>query len=116
MALLSHIRGLGWLHIIYGGLTCAAAVVLVTTSPVGTEPWAGYWGIVGRALFLLGPLRIIAGWALLKHRWWSRPLVMFASVIGLFEAPLGTLLAIYSFFVIFSKRFSEVMRDNQPRP
>jgi len=45
---------------------------------------------------------IIAGFGLLAHRNWARILILILSVIDLFCIPFGTILAVYTFWVLLN--------------
>jgi hypothetical protein len=55
---------------------------------------------VGGGLVLLSLPGIIGGIGLLKHRNWARILILIVSVFDIINFPLGTILAIYSFWTL----------------
>ncbi|MGA9115225.1 MAG: hypothetical protein WB626_00445 [Bacteroidota bacterium] len=55
---------------------------------------------LGGTLALLSLLAVIGGIGLLKYRNWARILILVLSVFDLFNIPIGTAVAIYSFWVL----------------
>ena len=56
--------------------------------------------LVGGGLVLLSLPGIIGGIALLKYKNWARILILVVSVFDMLNIPLGTALAIYTFWVL----------------
>ena len=56
--------------------------------------------IMGVFLFLISVPGIIGGIGLLKYKNWARYLVLLLAVFDLFMVPLGTVFAIYTFWVL----------------
>ncbi|MDH3252977.1 MAG: hypothetical protein OEM41_09315 [Ignavibacteria bacterium] len=56
--------------------------------------------LVGGAFFTLCLLGIVGGIGILKHKNWARILVLILSAIDLINFPIGTALAVYSFWVL----------------
>lgn len=59
--------------------------------------------LVGVLLLLVSMPSVAAGVGLLRYRSWGRALALVLSVLRLIEFPLGTLTAIYSFWVLLSR-------------
>ncbi|MCL4402563.1 MAG: hypothetical protein M1436_07880, partial [Acidobacteria bacterium] len=111
-----HVRILGILHIVWGGLGLAAALAMLAifggaASLIGisghpAEPAIPVLGFIGGAIFLfiavLSLPGIIAGIGLLKFRNWARILTIVLSAIELFSFPFGTALGIYGLWVLLS--------------
>ena len=114
----THVRLLGILHIIFGGLGLLTAIFLMAL-------FGGITGIIGLnasgddariAIPLIGgigalvvgsrqccPLpSIIAGIGLLSYRPWARILTLVLSVFLLIHLPFGTALGFYGFWVLLS--------------
>jgi hypothetical protein len=53
-------------------------------------------------LVILSLPQLVGGIGLLKKRSWARILIIIASIFGLFHFPFGTILSIYSLWVLFS--------------
>ncbi len=126
--MVTHIRTLGWLHIALGALgLCGALVVwLIGGSIAGilhfVDPEMGVPGAV--AGFVLGAIgfflavlslpALIAGWGLLNMRRWARVLTLILSAFHLFHVPLGTALAVYSFWVLLKPETDDLFRLGPP--
>jgi zinc-ribbon domain len=57
-------------------------------------------GIIGALLAAGGVAGIVAGWGLLKYRPWARVLALVLGVIALVRIPFGTVLGIYTLWVL----------------
>jgi len=107
----SHVKALGWLWIISGVLSIGSALCLgfgiggsgfisddqtafITTSIVGV--------ICGGSLFLGGILDLIAAYGLFNFKSWARILAIILGIFNLFLFPIGTLLGIYTLWVMFN--------------
>jgi hypothetical protein len=107
----THIKVLGWLHIIYGlfGLLGAVAVFAATTfgslfSGSLTGMFGGLLGgtIAAVVLGLMSIPGIIAGWGLLARRPWARIVIIILSIFALIRFPLGTIVGVYGLWVLLS--------------
>jgi hypothetical protein len=56
--------------------------------------------VVGGGMMLLSLPGIIGGIGLLKHKNWARILILIVSVFDILNIPLGTALAVYTFWVL----------------
>ena len=115
-----HIRILGILNMVMGGLAAAGGIVvlvimgsivkLITVSGGLSDQDAATAGPVitivgvclGSFLLLLSAPALIGGWGLLNFRPWSRILMIVLSILHLFHIPLGTALGVYGLWVLFS--------------
>lgn len=104
-----HVTLLGVLYIAMSILLIAVAIlVYVVVAGAGIfsgdfEAMAitgGVASLVGLFLVLLALPGIIGGIGLLKHREWARILVLVLAFFNLLNIPLGTILAIYTFWVL----------------
>ncbi len=125
-----HVTILGWILILeHAILLLVAAFVWVLLTGIGAvtrDPEAiSILSLVATtlALFLaaLSIPGIVAGWALLVRKWWSRYLALAIAVLGLINIPLGTLIGIYAIFVLMqdsaSGYFEQTARSKSaPRP
>jgi amino acid transporter len=127
-----HIRILAILHIVFGSLGIAAAliVLLVFGGLAGVVGVAGdtadadrttgmaVLGGIGVVVFLiilvLSVPGVIAGIGLLKFRPWSRMLTIVLSALDLFSVPIGTALGIYGLWVLLSQPTEALFRDQPP--
>lgn len=64
-------------------------------------------------MLVLAVPSVMAGMGILKYKPWARPLAMVVSVLQLANIPLGTILALYSFWVLMSPE-SEPLFTNPP--
>lgn len=120
-----HIRLLGILNIVWGGMSALAGLLILVVS-------GGAYGIVealsrqesatamalpliailgcaiSTLVLLLSVPSIIAGIGLLHHRSWARVLTIIMSALHLFNFPLGTALGVYGFWVLFSQKSQNV--------
>lgn len=113
-----HVRILGWLNIVLGGLGLlgAAVVFLVFGGIAGIVGIAGHHdpdaarvaipvlGILGTVIpFIIALLSlpgIIVGVGLLRFQGWARILGIILSALNLLHVPIGTLLGIYGLWVL----------------
>ena len=119
-----HITVVGVLHVVYASLRMVLAAflfaILVSLGPIfkflfrigavdpGEIP-VDLWNIlpvilfiVIVVLFVVGLLGILGGLGVMKHREWARLLVIVLSFFYLVRIPLGTLLGIYSLWVLLN--------------
>jgi hypothetical protein len=117
MTLDEHNRLLGILHLIYGGLHAAILVVValfmglalvpLSLMPRGDAPPVFFFvaifafGLMLSALFLLPPF--LAGYGLLKRKSWGRTAGIVAAVLMALNIPIGTALAVYSFWFLLGE-------------
>lgn len=107
-----HFKILGYLYIAYGILTLAM-ILYVSIAPVAvrTQPMSEV--LLSVAIFmstLVGAFYIFTGWALLNRKEWARGVTIAASVLALFNFPLGTALGIYGLWAMFSSGAQEAFR------
>jgi hypothetical protein len=117
-----HINILAWLIISHAALVACLGMIIMVAGrfairlmqenpglfPPDMPPDAIH--VVGPASFLIGVIfqliavpSIMAGVGLLYHRNWGRGLTLVMSFVRLLEFPLGTITAIYSFWVLLSQ-------------
>ena len=111
-----HLRVIGILHIVLGGMGILAAVALLAlfngiASLVGTSASAGdaavavpVLGGLGGILFIVCLIfslpSLIGGIALLNMASWSRIFMLVVSVLYLLHFPIGTALGIYGIWAL----------------
>ena len=109
----THVKVLGWLYILssalmlvmgFLGLLFFAGIGLLSAIE-STEPEAfailTILGTLGLIFFgLLSLPGLAAGYGLLKHKSWGRILALIVGIFKIFNFPLGTALAIYTFWVL----------------
>jgi len=54
-------------------------------------------------------LLIVAGISLLKQKAWARLLTLILGILALFNFPIGTLIAIYTFWVLTSDETTKLL-------
>lgn len=86
-----------------GGLLSGDPQAIAITSLVGSA--------IGTFLLIVSVPGIIGGFGLLKHRGWARILILIISALDLFNVPVGTVIAIYTFWVMLN---DETVRLFQP--
>ncbi|HEY6825855.1 MAG TPA: hypothetical protein VI259_03295 [Gemmatimonadaceae bacterium] len=109
--MLTHVKVLAWLHIIYGLFTACIAILVFGGMLVGSMFSGSMMGMIGGSilggflgLFLgaRGALSLVAGWGLLTLRPWARVLTIVLGILSLFSFPFGTILGVYTLWVLFS--------------
>lgn len=130
MGMESHIRLLGILYILGGVVFGLVGLMLLIFAGgfSGIATWAenmdlasgqgslvvGYMGIFVTVLMLLLTVpSVFVGLGLLRFKPWARSLAMVVGVLHLANMPIGTVLAIYSFWVLLSPE-SEPLFSNPP--
>ncbi len=110
-----HVRILGILWVIYGAFQIVTAFLTVgmptlyfpmfkkmvgAQAKSGMSPGALHTIFVWSGIFamLAGGLGLFAGWMLLRRERFGRALALLAALIGLIQLPIGTALAVYTFF------------------
>ena len=113
MKMREHVTVVGALHIGLGALGVLAAIIVLASTigpgllvlslegdaaPLTILTIIG--GIVAVFLIIISLPGIIGGIGLLRFRPWSRILVLIVAVLNLLNIPIGTLLGIYSIWVL----------------
>jgi hypothetical protein len=100
---------LGWLFIAFGAIMILMAVciflVLAGSGAASGDHTAFFiTGTVGTAILIfvtaLALPNLITGWGLLKFRPWARILALILGALHVFAFPFGTLLCVYTFYVL----------------
>lgn len=78
--------------VVGGGLLTGDQEAILITGVVGT--------VIAAFMTLVSLPGFIAGYGLLKRRSWVRPLVLVLAILNVFNFPLGTALAFYTFWVL----------------
>ena len=121
--MLTHVKVLAWLHIIYGLFTACIAILVFGGMLVGSMFSGSLMGMIGGSIlggflgiFLgaRGALSLVAGWGLLTLRPWARILTIVLGILSLFSFPFGTILGVYTLWVLFSSDGAALFE--QPRP
>ena len=113
----SHVTILGVVYIAFGCLGLLAALIVlvaVTGGGIISQDTEAMFvtSIVGPAiagfLMLLSLPGFIAGFGLIKHKSWARMLILILAVFQLCNVPFGTILGIYSFWVLLHKESAQL--------
>jgi hypothetical protein len=105
----THLAVVGWLQIVNSLLGIVAGsfaamlilgVGMVTEDAVALRIMTVTAAAIGGLLFVLGVPGLVAGIGLLRRASWSRVMALVLSVFELVAFPIGTLLAVYTVFVL----------------
>ena len=115
----SHVKVLGILHLVFGGLGILVALavlllfgglagLLATVTNLGDSRVAvpilsGFAAFLFFVLMALSLPGVIAGIGLLQFRPWARILAIVLSVFDLIHVPFGTVLGVYGLWVLLSQ-------------
>jgi hypothetical protein len=120
-----HVKILGVLYVVIGGLGVAAALVvfgifggIAGMAHAGRNPEAAPFFVLLGSLVMTIVLAIslpsvIAGVGLLYFRPWARILTIILSVLHLFSIPVGTALGIYGLWVLLQQGTELLFRRAQ---
>jgi hypothetical protein len=104
-----HIPILGVLHLASGVLWAIIGVFIflflsglgaAVHDPVAFRVLTVVGTVVGTLLVVLSVPGMVAGYGLLKQRSWARGLAIAVGFLSLFNVPIGTLIGIYTLFVL----------------
>ena len=119
-----HLKILGWLYLVSGGLVLLLAAVFGTLFGVagviaGGEEGGALIGGLGLvfALFIavMGIPSLICGWALLNYKPWARMLGIILSALQLANFPVGTLIGGYGLWVLLNDESRRMLEAGDPR-
>jgi hypothetical protein len=109
----THVQILGWLRIIGAALMAVIGVILLIFlaglgmfSSAASGEAAPFWVLTMVAIFVGGLMvvlalpALLAGIGLLRRKEWGRILALIVGVFDLLNFPIGTLIAVYSFYVL----------------
>lgn len=111
----THVKAVAWLQILLGvldllmalaifGIIAGAGAVGGLVSPVLPVIGGAVGTALGGLLALTGIPNLLAGFGLLGYRSWARILALILAVLNVFKFPWGTLLAVYTVWVLMSER------------
>lgn len=107
----THIKVLGWLHLIFGVFGLFTALAVFGGTMLGSMFAGSISGMVGMGLLgsfaavfvaLLAIPGLVAGYGLLKLRPWARILTIVLAIFELIHFPFGTALGVYALWVLLS--------------
>jgi len=113
----THVKVLGWLHIVLGmlGLLAAGLVVffvagggLISGDETAIRITMIVAAVIGGLLVLLSLPGIITGIGLLGFRPWARVLAIVLGVLNLPGFPLGTIVGVYTLYVLLDDETSRL--------
>jgi hypothetical protein len=121
----SHVKVLGWLNVMFGGLgvllsfaVLGGIVAVSSLFGIGGEEAllpihiiAIVGGIITLFTLLLSLPALLLGYGLLNLRPWARILGLVMSGLSLFHIPIGTALALYSFWVLLKPETEALFRQ-----
>jgi hypothetical protein len=120
----SHIKTLGWLNLIFGGMGVLGATLFLAGSSLlavflasvqnETNIPSGVIAIVGTfiAVFILALSlpSVILGIGLLQYRPWARMFGIVLSALHLLNVPLGTAVGVYGLWVLLQPQTEALLR------
>jgi len=92
--------------VVGGGLISGDRDAFAITSVVGT--------VIGGFFGLISLPNIIAGWGLIRFKPWARILTLILSALDLVNVPIGTLLGIYTIWVVLQDETEKLFAANEP--
>jgi len=116
-----HVKAVGALYIGLGVLRLFVALVaflailgggLISGDPTAVRVTSIVAPLVAIFLVTLGLPGIVGGYGLLKGKSWARYLVMVLAVFNLFDFPIGTILSLYTYWVLFHQESSVLFGDD----
>jgi len=120
-----HVRLLGILWMAYASLHLLAGVFVIVVAkllfgglihfPEGPPPEITIWlrplvSFVGWLILAKAAACFIAGWGLLQREDWARTLALVIAFIALLNVPLGTVLGIYTLWVLLPSQSDDDYR------
>ncbi|MBD3345199.1 MAG: hypothetical protein GF401_09080 [Chitinivibrionales bacterium] len=110
-----HVNILGWLFIILDLVFIVAAIfAFFLITGIGALQGGEYFQYVSRvtatvvaiALTIISIPGLIVGIGILKRKSWARLIAIILGVINLFNFPIGTILGVYTFWVLLNPESS----------
>jgi hypothetical protein len=104
-----HVEILGWINAVIGvlyaviGVFTAGLLLLLAPLPderIGSLVMVAVGLGIGCFMLLLAVPTFVAGVGLLKGKTWARTLAIILGVLALFNVPIGTMIGIYTFWVL----------------
>ena len=118
-----HLKILGVLYLIMGGLYLVGAVLVATvlagtgilTQDLGDAAFlSGLGAVIALVLGVLGLPGLIVGWGLLKRASWSRIPALILGFLNLVNFPIGTLLGGYTIWALFQPEAQRLLEAPTP--
>jgi len=119
-----HVNILGWLLIGSGILTALGGFIVLFAGqvirrlpmvppdmPAGMPHFVGWLaGVIGLAAIAVAAGTAAAGVGLLQYQSWARVVATIMAVLLVFHFPIGTVIAVYAFWVLYSREGVEYYR------
>jgi hypothetical protein len=124
----NHIQILGVLYILFGLLGVVVAVIffdaLAGRGPIPGKmklifSTSGFGSVLALFFVLVSLPGIIGGLALLMRKSWARIWVLILGFVNIFNIPLGTMLGIYTIWVLMSEEATNALdsgAESEPMP
>jgi len=102
------LTGIGSLVVLFAGQVIRHLPIMPPDMPVGMPHFVGWLtGVIGLFLAAMAAGVAAAGVGLIQYRDWARTLAVIMAVFLIFHFPIGTAIAIYAFWVLFSREGQE---------
>jgi len=121
-----HVTILGWLYIVANAIVLliglCGLLFFVSIGAIGAANGdlvaLGVLSAIGMvALLFFGVLAlpgILAGYGLLKRKQWGQILALIVGILGVFNVPIGTLIGIYTLFVLLQNAAEPYFASQEP--
>ena len=118
----THVKILGWLHLIFGALGILGAFAVMGGTMLGGFFTGSLGGMIG--LSMIGTFAaviiiayaipgLLAGYGLLRFAPWARILTIVLAVFELIRFPFGTCLGVYSLWLLLSADGAALFRGRE---
>ena len=117
-----HVTVLGIIYIVFSILGIIGALITFAAISMGgfisgDSEAIMITSIVGSAialfLIIISIPGIIGGIGLLKYKYWAKILVIILGILNLFNIPIGTIIGIYTLWVLFNSETDKLFLDIQ---
>ena len=116
----THVKIIGWLHIVFGLFGLLTAVAVFGGSLLGGLFVDSMKGMIGMgmlgtfaAIFVAAMAipGLIAGYGLLKYYSWARILMIVIAILELIRFPIGTILGVYTLWALLSAEGAALFKE-----
>ena len=114
----THIKVLGWLYIvmgIFGILTAFCLATIIFGGGLISQDQTAIWAtgivsaVIGGILLVSSVPGVICGIGLINYKSWARILALILGVLNLVLFPIGTLLGIYTLYVLLDQESAQII-------
>jgi len=106
------LTGIGGLVVMFAGQFMRHLPIPMGDMPAGIPPFVSWiTSVVGLSILTVAAGTAAAGVGLLEYRSWARVFAIIVAVFLIFHFPIGTAIAIYAFWVLFSKEGQEYYKS-----